>query len=61
MHSIGVPDVYIMQKGGWSNDRILKSVYRNILADKSEKFNSLANDYFENNIDLNIEDGEDEN
>lgn len=50
LHSIGVPDVYIMERNGWSSDGVLKSVYRNSLSDKSAHFTSIANDYFEKNI-----------
>lgn len=50
LHSIGVPDAYIMDRGGWSSDKVLKSIYRNSLSDKSAHFTSIANDYFEKNV-----------
>lgn len=50
MHAIGIPDQYIMQRHGWSSDTVLKSVYRNTLADKSNQFTHLANDYFAHNV-----------
>ena len=50
LHAIGVPDVYIMERGGWTSDNVLKSVYRNSLSDKSIHFTSVANDYFMNKI-----------
>lgn len=50
LHAIGIPDQYIMERGGWKNDKILKSVYRNILEDKSPNFTSLANKYFTEKI-----------
>ena len=31
MHAIGVPDQYILQRGGWVSDNIMKSVYRNTI------------------------------
>ena len=31
LHAIGVPDQYIMQRGGWASDHVMKSVYRNII------------------------------
>jgi integrase len=52
LHAIGVPDVYIMERGGWANDSTLKSIYRNVLNDKSAHFTSIANDYFENKLDM---------
>ncbi|MDD3253948.1 MAG: tyrosine-type recombinase/integrase [Lachnospiraceae bacterium] len=31
MHAIGVPDQYILQRGGWSSDNIMKTIYRNTI------------------------------
>lgn len=31
MHAIGVPDQYIMSRGGWSTDNVMKRVYRNVI------------------------------
>ncbi len=45
MHSLGVPDSYIMERGGWSTDVTLKSVYRHSLSDQSKKFSDKTNDY----------------
>lgn len=28
MHAIGAPDLYVMQRGGWSSDKTLKAIYR---------------------------------
>lgn len=50
LHAIGVPDQYIMERGGWSTDGTLKSIYRNTLSDKSRQFSAKANDYFTNNL-----------
>ena len=46
MHALGIPDQYIMERGGWSSDSVLKSVYRNSLSDQSTKFQQIANDHF---------------
>lgn len=37
LHAIGVPDQYIMQRGGWASDHVMKSVYRNIIDEESAK------------------------
>lgn len=50
MHAIGVPDVYIMERGGWKSDTVLKSVYRNSLSDKQKEFTSLTNEYFKRSV-----------
>lgn len=47
-HALGIPDAYIMQRGGWGNDGVLKSVYRHALRQKEKEMNQKANDYFAN-------------
>lgn len=39
MHALGIPDVYIMQRGGWSSDATLKSIYRNVIDEEAVRFN----------------------
>jgi integrase len=46
LHAIGVPDQYIMERGGWSTDGTLKAVYRNTLTDKSKEYSQKVNGYF---------------
>lgn len=46
MHAIGVPDVYIMERGGWSSDHTLKNIYRGSMNDFSKKFTSMTNEHF---------------
>lgn len=46
MHAIGIPDQYIMQRGGWSTDGVMKTVYRNTIDEQTKKMNSKINDYF---------------
>ena len=45
-HALGIPDAYIMQRGGWKSDTVLKNVYRHALDDSTKKMNTVANDYF---------------
>lgn len=45
-HALGIPDSYIMQRGGWENDAVLKAVYRHVLEDRSIQMNNLANQHF---------------
>lgn len=46
MHALGIPDQYIMARGGWSTDGVLKAVYRNTLDDYTKKFSSQINTHF---------------
>lgn len=48
MHAIGVPDVYIMDRGGWKSDDTLKRIYRGAIDDYKVKFAAQTNCYFEN-------------
>lgn len=47
MHAIGVPDQYILERGGWSSDNVMKSVYRNVISLESKKQNKKINSHFE--------------
>lgn len=46
-HALGIPDAYIMQRGGWNSDSVLKQVYRHALEDKTKEMNVKINGYFE--------------
>lgn len=46
LHAAGIPDAYIMQRGGWATDHTLKAVYRHILADKTAEMNQRAIEHF---------------
>lgn len=48
MHAIGIPDQYIMRRGGWGSDAVLKAIYRNTLDDYQQKFADQTNAYFKN-------------
>lgn len=47
MHAIGVPDQYILQRGGWASDNVMKTVYRNAIDVESVKQNQRINQHFE--------------
>ena len=47
MHAIGVPDQYILDRGGWSSDSIMKSVYRNVIDLEKVKQTRKINEHFE--------------
>jgi integrase len=47
MHAIGVPDLYIMQRGGWASDHVMKNIYRNEINAEKEKQNKAILNHFE--------------
>lgn len=46
MHAIGVPDQYILQRGGWASDNVMKTVYRNVIDLESAKQTKKVNRHF---------------
>ena len=53
-HALGVPDAYIMQRGGWSSDRILKAVYRHAMDDQTKKMNDKVNGHFDKMVHTKV-------
>ncbi len=49
-HSLGIPDQYIMQSGGWKTDSVLKSVYQHAMDDKKLEMQKFASDYIKSVI-----------
>ena len=47
MHAIGVPDQYILQRGGWSSDNVMKSVYRNAIDIETVRQTKKINEHFQ--------------
>lgn len=46
MHAIGIPDSYIIERGGWQTDNVMKTVYRHTLNDRTKKMNQKVNAEF---------------
>lgn len=46
MHANGVPNAYIMQMGGWSNERILNEIYRHPLKDRKTTIENAIAEQF---------------
>ena len=50
LHAIGIPDQYIMARGGWKTDNVMKRVYRDTMTDIEVEMNQKAVDYFEKRV-----------
>ena len=50
MHAIGILDQYIMARGGWKTDTVLKAVYRNVINDEQKKFTDKINKVTRENL-----------
>ena len=46
MHVIGIPDQYILQRGGWASDNVMKAVYRNVIDLETARQNRKINEHF---------------
>ncbi len=55
MLMLGVPDKYAMERGGWSTDNILKSVYQQTFSSERIKIDKMIDGYF-NGIVMHGED-----
>ena len=51
LHALGVPDKYIMQRGGWTTDSTLKNIYQHTMADKQKEFDDIAIKHFDSIIE----------
>lgn len=47
MLRLGVPNKYAQERGGWSTDSVLKSVYQYTMQDEMKRIDDSVNDYFE--------------
>lgn len=47
LHAIGIPDQYIIERGGWSTDNVMKIIYRSAITEESKKMSLKINDYFD--------------
>lgn len=50
MHAAGIPEAYIMERGGWKTNTVLNQVYRGTRSDFSKKYSDEANSYFSDHI-----------
>lgn len=53
LHAIGVPDQYIMDRGGWKTDNVMKRVYRNAIDDVKKIQNKKITEHF-NYVNQNL-------
>lgn len=46
LHALGVPEAYILERGGWRSSVTLKTVYRHAMEAKSKEVAEVANQHF---------------
>ena len=47
LHAMGVPDKYIMERGGWRTDSTLKNIYQHTMSDKRKQVEDEICAYFD--------------
>lgn len=45
-HTLGIPDIYIAQRGGWGNLSTLNTIYKHAMEDKVSDMGKIANEHF---------------
>lgn len=50
LHALGMPDAYIMERGGWESDSVLKQIYRHTLSGYQSSENDRVNAIFNQRI-----------
>ncbi len=50
LHALGVPDLYVRERGGWKTEQTLKRIYQHTMDAKTEQVNDQINRYFDNLI-----------
>lgn len=46
LHALGVPDAYIMERGGWASEHTMKRVYRATMEAKAKEVARIGNEHF---------------
>ena len=46
MHALNVPDIYIMERGGWKSRETLQKIYTHALDDQKTKNDKIVLEYF---------------
>lgn len=46
MAALGIPDIYAMERGGWSNTTTLRTVYQQTFTDERQKVDAQIDGYF---------------
>ena len=55
LHALGIPDKYIMERGGWKGTQTLNKVYKRSVAKKATETDEIANNYFSNLFSQTLE------
>ena len=53
MLMLGIPDKYAMERGGWSTDYVLKSVYQQTFSSERLRIDKIIDEYFNSIINQN--------
>lgn len=46
LHAMGVPDLYIMQRGGWESREVLNRVYQHVMSEEQKRINEKIMERF---------------
>ena len=52
LHSLGVPDKYVAERGGWSDVKTLQRIYQHSMEENQKEIDSKTNDFFSNKFNF---------
>ena len=52
LHAMGVPDKYIMKRGGWKTDSTLKNIYQHTMSEKQKEVDDAICNFFDEKFKL---------
>lgn len=52
MATLGVPDNYAQERGGWKTDHVMKTVYTEVFSSERQRVDNVIDSYFESHLDL---------
>ena len=58
LHAQGIPDAYVMSRGGWASPSVMRKVYRHALTDMAREMEQKAAAAFQDPFQVNVADME---
>jgi integrase len=50
LHALGVPDKYIMERGGWGSAAVLQGIYQHTFTDKRREVGDIVNQQYKKTV-----------
>jgi len=54
LHALGVPDKYIMERGGWGSAATLQGIYQHTFTEKMKEIGDIVNQQYEKTVSAEV-------